>query len=84
MQNEQRFHEIINEMLALAAEADIRSNDRAPGYYTWRTLAKYLWGAAHAVAEDRMTDEAMRAAAYKAIERIADDEPITVREMVEP
>lgn len=102
MQNEQRFNEIIDEILALAYEANLQGNDPYPGLGYWKALAHNLTQAVMTTAGDRVTEEIMQAAAWKAVERMTegdvtagiykaiermadgDDEPIEVREMVDP
>lgn len=84
MQNEQRFDEIITQVMALAAEAEIRGNDPYPGLGYWKTLAHNLYQAAVTTAGDRITKRQCLEADERAIRQIAYAEPVEVKEMVEP
>ena len=85
MQNEQRFNEIITQVLAFAYEADVRGNDPYPGLGYWKALAHNLQQAVMTTAGDLVTEEITRAAFWKSVDLVEDDdEPIQVREMREP
>ncbi|MHA6619666.1 hypothetical protein [Pseudonocardia sp. DLS-67] len=74
---EDRYREVVTELLSLAAEATIRGNDyETPGFILWETLGKNMYVAVANSVEGIISDAEFREIAaeadIRAIERIGE------------
>lgn len=79
-----RYTEVLTQVLSFAGEAAIRAESGEPGFLAWRRLSERLYDAAVLADRDAITKPMCVEADERAIRQIAYTEPVTVKEMVEP
>lgn len=71
-----RYTEVLTQVLSFAAEAAIRAEGGEPGFVAWRRLSERLYDAAVLADRDAITKPMCVEADRRAVEVIAAEEPM--------